>query len=263
MDELTRATVRIVPIATSRQPTVEVDAVVAAIPAEQVLGKDDGPPVVLDIATMLDATFVTITESSVIIRLADERRVDDMAFDEVLAGGDIDDFDPAAMEEMEKHSGLENAAHEKLPLSAIPEIPELVLAILDVTGDWRVKFNGKVVEPDDIAPKASGLEDLLGGLMADEPAPPKITGPYGEELGMHWARSVVRALIQSEELELVTSRSQGPVTGRVADILEDLTADSPIPVGKIVDRIIDMEGVAELYADDDAVRALFEEHRPS
>ncbi len=260
MEEITRATVRIEPTPDSSRQTVPVDEVVAAFPEESVLGRDDGPPLTLDIATMLDATFCQITESAVVIELADERRVDDAAFDAMLGGGDIDDFDPSAMEEMEAHSGLENAAHEPLPLSAIPELPELVIGVLEVVGDWRVTFGGQEVALEDLLPPPPpGMEPVA----AAAPPPPAQRGPIGEVAARHWATTVVRALVQSEDLELATTRDQGHIQTKLSYMLEDLLPGEAVPLAKIIDKLMDMNGVVELYADDDAVLALFEQNRPA
>ena len=254
MDQLTRATVRIQPTPESARQRIPVDEMVAAIPEDRVLGRDDGPPVTLDIATMLDATLLCFTDSAVVIELADERRVDDDAFDALLGEGDIDDFDPAALEDMEAHSGLENAAHEPLPLAAIPELPDLVMAVVEVTGDWRVTFRDAEVPLESLLPPPPPT--------APAPAPASPTGPYGEVAARHWSTAVVRALVQGEQLELATTRDQNAVQSRLAYMLEDLMPGEPVPVAKVVDKLIDMNGVVELYADDDEVLALFEEHRP-
>ena len=255
MEQITRATVRIEPTPESSRQTVPVDELVAAIPPDQILGQDEGPPVTLDIATMFDATFLRLSDTAVVIELADERRVDDDAFDALLGEGDIDDFDPAALEGMEAHSGLENAAHEPLPLGAIPELPGLILALMDVTGDWRLTFGDTEVPLDELLPRPAP-----GEPVAVEVAPP--AGPYGEVAARHWSTSVVRALVQTEQLELATTRDQNAVQSRLAYMLEDLLPGEPVPIGKVVDKLLDMNGVVELYADDDEVNALFEQHRP-
>jgi hypothetical protein len=254
MEEITRATLRIEPTPQSARQTVDPDELVAALPQDHILGRDDGPPVTLDIATMLDATFLRLTPTAIVFDLADERRVDDDAFDALLGEGDIDDFDPAEMEQMEAHSGLEDASHKPLPLAEIPELPQLVLALLDVVGDWRVVFRDEEVPLVALRPPPPAA--------VAPPPPPPVTGPYGELAARHWATSVVRALLASEELELATTRDQSVIQTKLAYMLEDLSPGDAIPVGAIVEKLLDMNGVVELYADDDAVLALFEEHRP-
>jgi hypothetical protein len=258
MDDITRATVRIEPVAESARQTVPVEEMVAAIAEDQILGRDDGPPLTLDIATMLDATLCQLTATGIVIELADERRVDDDAFDAMLGDGDIDDFDPSKLESMEAHSGLETASHEPLPLAHIAELPALVISFLEVVGDWVITCRGALVELEDLLPPPAA------GAPEEAPlTPPTRIGPYGEDDAAHWATTVVRALVQNEDLELATVRDQNAVQKRVAYILEDVLPSEPVPLAKIIEKLFEMPGVVELYADDDAVMALFEQNRPA
>lgn len=74
-----------------------------------------------------------------------------------------------------------------------------------------------------------------------------------------WARAFVSRLLQSGKLELVSDISREGVIEHVAVILGEGEPD----VSELADRIVDLAGVAELSADDDALSAALKATHPA